>query len=128
MKDLVWHDKEDIRCDTVSDPAIEDPRDAIVKVTSCAICGSLSRVLSHAHTARESTCHGARTGIGDRWRAVRNRHRQLELRGPRSFLSSHAHRLHMRVSLFRTCCGSGIICSFVAYPSIFGPMLDHDAA
>jgi threonine dehydrogenase-like Zn-dependent dehydrogenase len=40
MKALVWHGKEDIRCDTVSDPRIEDPRDAIVKVTSCAICGS----------------------------------------------------------------------------------------
>ncbi len=40
MKALVWHGKEDIRCDTVSDPAIEHPRDAIVKVTSCAICGS----------------------------------------------------------------------------------------
>jgi threonine dehydrogenase-like Zn-dependent dehydrogenase len=40
MRALVWHGKEDIRCDAVSDPAIEDPRDAIVKVTSCAICGS----------------------------------------------------------------------------------------
>ena len=40
MKALVWHGKEDIRCDTVSDPRIEDPRDAIIKVTSCAICGS----------------------------------------------------------------------------------------
>lgn len=40
MKALVWHGKEDIRCDTVSDPEIEDPRDAIIKVTSCAICGS----------------------------------------------------------------------------------------
>ena len=40
MKALVWHGKEDIRCDTVSDPIIEDPRDAIIKVTSCAICGS----------------------------------------------------------------------------------------
>jgi len=40
MKALVWHGKEDIRYDTVSDPAIEDPRDAIIKVTSCAICGS----------------------------------------------------------------------------------------
>jgi threonine dehydrogenase-like Zn-dependent dehydrogenase len=40
MKALVWHGKEDIRCDTVSDPSIEHPRDAIVKVTSCAICGS----------------------------------------------------------------------------------------
>lgn len=40
MKALVWHGKEDIRCDTVTDPTIEHPRDAIVKVTSCAICGS----------------------------------------------------------------------------------------
>jgi len=40
MKALVWHGKEDIRYDTVSDPEIQDPRDAIVKVTSCAICGS----------------------------------------------------------------------------------------
>ena len=40
MKALVWHGKEDIRCDTVSDPEIQDPRDAIVKVSSCAICGS----------------------------------------------------------------------------------------
>ena len=40
MKALVWHGKEDIRYDTVSDPSIEEPRDAIIKVTSCAICGS----------------------------------------------------------------------------------------
>ncbi|MFC5068022.1 zinc-dependent alcohol dehydrogenase [Flaviflagellibacter deserti] len=40
MRALVWHGKEDIRCDTVSDPEIEDARDAIIKVTSCAICGS----------------------------------------------------------------------------------------
>ena len=40
MRALVWHGKEDIRCDTVSDPELQDSRDAIVKVTSCAICGS----------------------------------------------------------------------------------------
>jgi threonine dehydrogenase-like Zn-dependent dehydrogenase len=40
MKALVWHGKEDIRCDTVPDPHIEEPTDAIVQVTSCAICGS----------------------------------------------------------------------------------------
>ena len=40
MKALCWHGKKDIRCDTVPDPTIEQPRDAIVKVTSCAICGS----------------------------------------------------------------------------------------
>lgn len=40
MKALVWHGKQDIRCDTVPDPEIEEGRDAIIKVTSCAICGS----------------------------------------------------------------------------------------
>ena len=40
MRALCWHGKNDIRCDTVPDPTIEDSRDVIVKVTSCAICGS----------------------------------------------------------------------------------------
>jgi threonine dehydrogenase-like Zn-dependent dehydrogenase len=40
MKALVGHAKEDIRCDSLPEPGIEHPRDAIVKVTSCAICGS----------------------------------------------------------------------------------------
>jgi threonine dehydrogenase-like Zn-dependent dehydrogenase len=40
MRALVWHGKEDIRCDSVSDPEIQDARDAIIKVTTCAICGS----------------------------------------------------------------------------------------
>ncbi|MCJ2138442.1 zinc-dependent alcohol dehydrogenase [Methylobacterium sp. E-066] len=40
MRALVWHGKEDIRCDSVTDPEIQDGRDIIVKVTSCAICGS----------------------------------------------------------------------------------------
>jgi threonine dehydrogenase-like Zn-dependent dehydrogenase len=40
MRALVWHGTHDVRCDTVPDPRIEAPRDAIVRVTSCAICGS----------------------------------------------------------------------------------------
>jgi threonine dehydrogenase-like Zn-dependent dehydrogenase len=40
MKALTWHGKGDIRCETVPDPSIEHPRDAIIKVTACAICGS----------------------------------------------------------------------------------------
>jgi threonine dehydrogenase-like Zn-dependent dehydrogenase len=40
MKALRYHGKEDIRCDIVPDPIIEHPRDAIIKVSSCAICGS----------------------------------------------------------------------------------------
>ena len=33
MRALVWHGKEDIRCDTVPDPKIEHPRDAIYVLT-----------------------------------------------------------------------------------------------
>jgi threonine dehydrogenase-like Zn-dependent dehydrogenase len=40
MKALVWHGKNDIRCEAVDDPKIEHGRDAIIKVTACAICGS----------------------------------------------------------------------------------------
>ena len=40
MKALTWHGKGDIRCETVPDPAIEHGRDAIIRVSSCAICGS----------------------------------------------------------------------------------------
>ncbi len=41
MRALRWHGKHDIRCDNhVPDPSIEDPRDVIIKVSSCAICGS----------------------------------------------------------------------------------------
>jgi threonine dehydrogenase-like Zn-dependent dehydrogenase len=40
MKALAWHGKGDIRCDSVPEPKIEHPRDAIIKVTACAICGS----------------------------------------------------------------------------------------
>jgi threonine dehydrogenase-like Zn-dependent dehydrogenase len=40
MRALRWHGKHDIRCDTVPDPQIEHGRDAIIKVSTCAICGS----------------------------------------------------------------------------------------
>ncbi len=40
MKALTWHGQHDIRCESVPDPTIEDGRDAIIKVTACAICGS----------------------------------------------------------------------------------------
>lgn len=40
MKALTWHGSGDIRCEEVDDPIIQNERDAIIKVTSCAICGS----------------------------------------------------------------------------------------
>ncbi len=49
MKAVVWHGTEDVRVDDVPDPTIQCPTDAIVRITSTAICGSdlhLYRVLS----------------------------------------------------------------------------------
>src|SRR3954464_15085735 len=40
MRALCWHGKSDVRVDTVPDPTIEDPGDAIIKITSTCICGS----------------------------------------------------------------------------------------
>ncbi|GAN53902.1 alcohol dehydrogenase GroES domain-containing protein [Tanticharoenia sakaeratensis NBRC 103193] len=40
MKALTWQKKGKITCKSVPDPKIEDGRDVIIKVTSCAICGS----------------------------------------------------------------------------------------
>jgi threonine dehydrogenase-like Zn-dependent dehydrogenase len=40
MKALTWHGNHDVRVDTVPDPRIEEPTDAIVRITSTAICGS----------------------------------------------------------------------------------------
>jgi len=47
MKALVWHGTADIRCESVPDPRIEHERDAIIKVTSCAICGSDLHLFDH---------------------------------------------------------------------------------
>lgn len=40
MKAVVWHGTGDVRVDGVADPAIQDPTDAVIRVTSSAICGS----------------------------------------------------------------------------------------
>ena len=57
MRALRWHGKHDIRCDNhVPDPSIEDPRDAIIKVSSCAICGS------GVHTPSPSGTSGGSVG------------------------------------------------------------------
>ena len=40
MKAVTWHGKRDVRVDSVPDPSIEQPTDAIVRITSTCICGS----------------------------------------------------------------------------------------
>ena len=40
MRALTWHGRHDVRVETVPDPEIVNPRDAILRITSTAICGS----------------------------------------------------------------------------------------
>ena len=40
MKAVTLHGKRDVRVDTVPDPRIEQPTDAIIQITSTGICGS----------------------------------------------------------------------------------------
>lgn len=40
MRALTWHGKHDVRIETVPDPEIVNPRDAVIEVTATAICGS----------------------------------------------------------------------------------------
>jgi threonine dehydrogenase-like Zn-dependent dehydrogenase len=40
MKALTWHGKRDVRHETVPDPKIEEPTDAVLRITSSGICGS----------------------------------------------------------------------------------------
>jgi threonine dehydrogenase-like Zn-dependent dehydrogenase len=40
VKGVVWHGKEDVRVEDVPDPVLEEPTDAIIRVTSSGICGS----------------------------------------------------------------------------------------
>jgi threonine dehydrogenase-like Zn-dependent dehydrogenase len=40
MRAVTWHGTRDVRVDTVPDPALREPTDAIVRITSTGICGS----------------------------------------------------------------------------------------
>jgi threonine dehydrogenase-like Zn-dependent dehydrogenase len=40
MRAVTWHGTHDVRVDNVPDPTIQDPTDAIIRVTSTGICGS----------------------------------------------------------------------------------------
>ena len=40
MQAVTWHGKRDVRVESVPDPKIEEPTDAIIEVTSTNICGS----------------------------------------------------------------------------------------
>src|SRR6201995_274447 len=54
MRALCWHGKGDVRVDTVPDPKIQHARDAIIKITACAICGSDLHLLDGFQPTMES--------------------------------------------------------------------------
>jgi threonine dehydrogenase-like Zn-dependent dehydrogenase len=47
MRALTWHGKHDVRVEAVPDPQLVNPRDAIVRITSTAICGSDLHLYDH---------------------------------------------------------------------------------
>jgi len=60
MKAVVWHGKRDVRVDNVPDPRIQEPTDAVIRVTSTGICGSdlhLYEVLSPFMTEGDIVGH-----------------------------------------------------------------------
>ncbi|WP_380164972.1 alcohol dehydrogenase catalytic domain-containing protein [Jannaschia sp. R86511] len=40
MKALTWHGTRDVRVEEVPDPVLQDPTDAVVRITSTGLCGS----------------------------------------------------------------------------------------
>jgi threonine dehydrogenase-like Zn-dependent dehydrogenase len=54
MKALCWHGKSDVRVENVPDPKIADHRDAIIRVTATAICGSDLHIFDGYVPAMES--------------------------------------------------------------------------
>ncbi len=54
MKACCWYGKNDVRVETVPDPKIKNPRDAIIRVNLTAICGSDLHLLHGAVPSMES--------------------------------------------------------------------------
>ena len=96
MKALTWHGKGDMRCESVPDPKIEHPRDAIIKVTACAICGSDLHILRRRdpqHAARR------RARARDDGRGGRGRAREQQAEGRRPCRRAVHHRLRRMLLL-----------------------------
>ena len=66
MRALCWHGKGDVRVDTVPDPKIEHPRDAVIKITACAISGSDLHLLDGYQPTMESGSRSRKYGRSDR--------------------------------------------------------------
>ena len=54
MKAVCWHGRNDMRVDNVDDPRIEDPTDAVIRITASGICGSDLHLMAGAAPAMEA--------------------------------------------------------------------------
>src|SRR5690349_25059405 len=75
MKAVTWHGRRDVRVDTVDDPRIQEPTDAIIEVTSTNICGSdlhLYEVLGAFMNAGNVLGHEAMGEVVEVGSSVRN--------------------------------------------------------
>ena len=70
MKAVTYHGKRDVRVDTVPDPGIKEPTDAVVRITSSGICGSL-RLSTSLRLPRSPTRETAPAGGHQEWVAIR---------------------------------------------------------
>ena len=72
MRGIVFHGPSDVRVETIPDPALRDPRGAIVRVTQASICGSDLHVLHGAVPAEPGVvigheCVGVIEDAGKEW-------------------------------------------------------------
>ena len=75
MKAVTWHGKRDVRIEEVPDPRILEPTDAIVRITTTAICGSdlhLYEVLTPFMTEGDVLGHEPMGIVEEVGREVRN--------------------------------------------------------
>ena len=66
MRALTWHGTHDVRVETVPDPEIVNPRDAIIEVTSTAmrVCGGAAYRKRRARRRQQASC------ADERWQSV----------------------------------------------------------
>jgi threonine dehydrogenase-like Zn-dependent dehydrogenase len=64
MKAVVWHGVGDIRLDDVPEPKIQEPTDAIVRLTASAICGTDLHMIRGTMTGMKSGTILGHEGVG----------------------------------------------------------------
>lgn len=63
MRAVTWHGRRNVAVDTVPDPQIKEPTDAIIRVTSTNICGSDL----HLYEVLGASCHRGTSSAMKPW-------------------------------------------------------------